>query len=189
MGLTAGNAAGYRGGVINTGIEAILVLAAAPVVPFLPGPALRDGFSHVLGLRIIVPVAVAAPLWPAVAAAAMFTSSDVAASLRPAVAAAAICRRFIFSGTPAFFSSRMIRHPHGSGCPDIHNYKHDVLLAPVDWLRNRRSCTFQHSVVTLGRQYDQFQPSCDVGECQQQCHRLSKIRPRASRSSSHRDER
>ena len=28
-----------------------------------------------------------------------------------------------------------------------------------------------------------------VGERQQQCHRLSKIRPRASRSSSHRDER
>ena len=24
-----------------------------------------------------------------------------------------------------------------------------------------RSCTFQHSVVTLGRQYDQFQPFCE----------------------------
>ena len=29
-------------------------------------------------------------------------------------------------------------------------------------LRKWRSCTFQHSVVTLGRQFDQFQPSCDV---------------------------
>ena len=61
MGLTAGNAAGYRGGVINTGIEVILVLPAVPVVPFLPGPALRDGFSHVLGLRIIVPEALRRP--------------------------------------------------------------------------------------------------------------------------------
>ena len=51
-GLTAGNAAGYRGGVINTGIEDILVLPAVPVVTLLPGPLLRDGFSHVLGLRI-----------------------------------------------------------------------------------------------------------------------------------------
>ena len=76
MGLTAGNAAGYRSGVRNTGIEDILVLPAVPVVPLLPGPALRDGFSHVLGLRIVVPEAFAAPLWPAVAAAAMFTSSD-----------------------------------------------------------------------------------------------------------------
>ena len=53
MGLTAG----YRGGVISTGIEDILVLPAVPVVPSLPGPALRDGFSHVLGLRIVVPEA------------------------------------------------------------------------------------------------------------------------------------
>ena len=35
MGLTAGNAAGYRGGVINTGIEDIFVLPAVPVVPLL----------------------------------------------------------------------------------------------------------------------------------------------------------
>ena len=48
---------GLRGGVINTGIEDILVLPAVPVVPLLPGPALRDGFSHVLGLRIVVPEA------------------------------------------------------------------------------------------------------------------------------------
>ena len=57
MGLTAGNAAGYRGGVINTGIEDILVLPAVTVVSYIPGPALRDGFSHVLGLRIVVPEA------------------------------------------------------------------------------------------------------------------------------------
>ena len=57
MGLTAGNAAGYRSGAINTGIEDFLVLPAVPVVPILPGPALRDGFSHVLGLRIVVPEA------------------------------------------------------------------------------------------------------------------------------------
>ena len=56
-GPTAGKAAGYRGGVINTGIEDILVLPAVPVVTLLPGPALRDGFSHVLGLRIFVPEA------------------------------------------------------------------------------------------------------------------------------------
>ena len=61
MGLTAGNAAGYRGGAINTGIEDFLVLPAVPVVPLLPGPALRDGFSHVLGLRIVVPEALRRP--------------------------------------------------------------------------------------------------------------------------------
>ena len=61
MGPTAGNAAGYRGGAINTGIEDFLVLPAVPVVPFLPGPALRDGFSLVLGLRIVVPEALRRP--------------------------------------------------------------------------------------------------------------------------------
>ena len=61
MGLTAGNAAGYRGGAISTGIEDFLVLPAVPVVPLLPGPALRDGFSHVLGLRIVVPEALRRP--------------------------------------------------------------------------------------------------------------------------------
>ena len=50
-------AAGNRGGAKNTGTVAVLVLPAVTVVPFLPGPALRDGFSHVLGLRIIVPEA------------------------------------------------------------------------------------------------------------------------------------
>ena len=59
----------------------------------------------------------------------------------------------------------MIRHPHDSGCcaintfigcPDIYTYNHDVLFAPVNWLRKWRSCSFQHSLVTLGRQYDQF---------------------------------
>ena len=34
-----------------------------------------------------------------------------------------------------------------------------------------------------------WEAKAPVGERQQQCHRLSKIRPRASRSSSHRDER
>ena len=29
--------------------------------PFSPGPALRDGFSHVLGLRIVVPEALRRP--------------------------------------------------------------------------------------------------------------------------------
>ena len=61
MGLIAGNAAGYWGGAINTGIEDFLVLPAVPVVPFLPGPAHRDGFSHVLGLRIVVPEALRCP--------------------------------------------------------------------------------------------------------------------------------
>ena len=82
MGLTAGNTAGYRGGVINTGIEDILVLPAISVVPSLPGPALRDGFSHVLGL----------------------CSRGVAASFWPAVAAAAIFRRLIYSGAYLSFS-------------------------------------------------------------------------------------
>ena len=50
-----------RGGAINTGIEDFLVLPAVPVVPLLPGPALRDGFSHVLGLRIVVPEALRRP--------------------------------------------------------------------------------------------------------------------------------
>ena len=57
MGLTTGSAAGYRGGVINTGVEDILVLPAVTVVALLPGPALRDGFSHVLSLPIVVPEA------------------------------------------------------------------------------------------------------------------------------------
>ena len=49
------------------------------------------------------------------------------------------------------FSSQMIRHPHGSGCcdintflgcPNIHNYNHDVLFAPANWLRKWRSLHF-----------------------------------------------
>ena len=55
-GLTAG-IAWHRGGVINTGIEDILALPAVNVVPLLPGLALRDGFSHVLCLRVVVPEA------------------------------------------------------------------------------------------------------------------------------------
>ena len=35
----------------------VLVLPVISVVSILPGPALRDGFSHVLGLRIVVPEA------------------------------------------------------------------------------------------------------------------------------------
>ena len=61
MGLAAGNAAGYWGGVFNTRIENILVLPAVTVVSLLLGPALRDGFSHVLGLRIVVPEALRRP--------------------------------------------------------------------------------------------------------------------------------
>ena len=57
MCLTAGNAAWYRGGVEKAGIEDILVLPPVTVVYLLPGPALRDGFSHVLALRIVVPEA------------------------------------------------------------------------------------------------------------------------------------
>ena len=53
MGLTAGNAAGFWSGVINTGTEVVLVLPAVSVVSILPGPALRDGFSLVVGLRIV----------------------------------------------------------------------------------------------------------------------------------------
>ena len=91
MGLTAGNAAGYRGGVINAGIEDILVLPAVTVVSLLPGSAHRDGFSHVLGLRIVVPEAlrrlsgqtVAASLWPAVAAAAVLRVSTLRQSFGP----------------------------------------------------------------------------------------------------------
>ena len=111
MGLTAGNAAGYRGGARNTGIEDFLVLPAVPVVPLLPGPALRDGLSHVLGLRIVVPEALRRLAAPAVAAAAMFTSPGVAASPMPAVAAAAIFGRLVNSGaylsfSPVFFHSQ-----------------------------------------------------------------------------------
>ena len=81
MGLTAGNAAaGFRGGVTNTGIENILVLPAVTgCLPLLRGPAHRDGLhacswvfeslfqrrSRRLG-------------WPAVQAAAVETSPDVA---------------------------------------------------------------------------------------------------------------
>ena len=91
MGLTAGNAAGYRGGAINTGIEDFLVLPAVPVVPLLPGPALRDGFSVACsGSSDRCSRGVAASFWPAVAAAAIRSSPGVAASPVPAVAAAAI---------------------------------------------------------------------------------------------------
>ena len=50
-------------------------------------PAHHDGFFRVLGLRFALPQGVAAPLWPAVAAATNSTK-DVAASLPPTVAAA-----------------------------------------------------------------------------------------------------
>ena len=59
------------------------MLPAVHVVTLLPGPALRDGFSHVLGLRIVVPEALRASFWPAVAAAAINSSPDVAASFLP----------------------------------------------------------------------------------------------------------
>ena len=62
MGLTAGNAAGYRGGVINTGFGHILVLPAVTVVSLLTGPAFRDGCTYVLGLRFAPPQDVAASL-------------------------------------------------------------------------------------------------------------------------------
>ena len=39
----------------------ILVLPAVSVVSFLRGPALRDEFSHILGLRIVVPEALRRP--------------------------------------------------------------------------------------------------------------------------------
>ena len=76
MGLTAGNAAGFRGGVINTGVEDILVLPAVTVVSLLPGLALRDGFLHVLGLRIVVPKTLPRPC-------GQLLRLDVAASFGP----------------------------------------------------------------------------------------------------------
>ena len=91
MGLTAGNAAGFRGGVTNTGIEDILVLPAVTVVSLLPGPAHRDGFTHVLGLRIVVPEAFRVFL-AGCSGSGSRTSPDVAASPVPAVAAAASCQ-------------------------------------------------------------------------------------------------
>ena len=97
MGPTAGNAAGYRGGAINTGIEDFLVLPAVPVVPFLPGPALRDGFSHVLGLRIVVPEALRRPSGQLLRQRQRSPLQTLRVSLPPAVAAAAISRRFIYS--------------------------------------------------------------------------------------------
>ena len=81
MGLTAGNAAGYRSGVRNTGIEDILVLPAVTVVSLLPGPALRDGCTYVLGLRFALLQVVAASMVLTVAVAAIRLILDVAASL------------------------------------------------------------------------------------------------------------
>ena len=52
--LTAGNAAGNRSGAKNTGIEVVFWLPAVHTSSSLPGSALRDGCSHVLGLRIVV---------------------------------------------------------------------------------------------------------------------------------------
>ena len=69
MGLTAGNAAGYRGGAINTGIEDFLVLPAA---------------DQLLRQRLLFTSSdVAASLPPAVAAAAIYLNKDVAASMLP----------------------------------------------------------------------------------------------------------
>ena len=62
MCLTAGNAAGYRGGVINTGVEDILVLPAVQLSPFsLVLHFVTDSRSLVLGLRIVVPEALRRP--------------------------------------------------------------------------------------------------------------------------------
>ena len=62
MDLTAGNAVGYRSCVINTGVKDILVLPAVTVVTFLSGSARPDGFTHVLGLRIVVPEGCGVPV-------------------------------------------------------------------------------------------------------------------------------
>ena len=171
MGLTAGNAAGYRGGAINTGIEDFLVLPAVPVVPLLPGPALRDGFSHVLGLRIVVPEALRRPsgqLLRQRQRSPLQTLRRLFRQLlrqRQSLVDLSFLDSSIFlvsDDSPSTRFSRCCAINTFIGCPDIHTYSHDVLFAPVNWLRKWRSCTFQHSVVTLGRQYDQFQPSCDV---------------------------
>ena len=97
-GLTAGNAAGYRGGARNTGTEDILLLPAVLRRSLLPGSQHRQGFLLVLGLRVVVQD-VAASLWPAVAAAAVKCSPDISASPLPAVAAAATLRRLVNCGT------------------------------------------------------------------------------------------
>ena len=83
MCLTAGNAAGYRGGVINTGVEDILVLPAVQLSSFfLVLHFVTDSCS---GSSDRCSRGVAASFWPAVAAAAI---RSFAAS--PVVAAAAI---------------------------------------------------------------------------------------------------
>ena len=62
MCLTAGNATGYRGCVMNTGVEDILVLPAVQLSPFsLVLHFVTDFRSLVLGLRIVVPEALRRP--------------------------------------------------------------------------------------------------------------------------------
>ena len=64
-------------------------VASGPQSSFLPGSALRDGCSPVLGLRIVVPEALRPPL-ASCCGSGNVDLSDVAASLPPAVAAAAL---------------------------------------------------------------------------------------------------
>ena len=66
VGLTAGNAAGNRGGVKNTGTGLFFWLPAVLLRSFLPGHSHADGF----GLRFELPQDVAASMVLTVAAAA-----------------------------------------------------------------------------------------------------------------------
>ena len=151
------------------------LIASGPVVSLLPDPALRDGFSvacsllsgsmhrggfvGVLGLRIVV--------------------QDVAASLGLAVAAAAVFGRCGVTDVSCCGSDNL--NLVGSSMFAFSSLAGTLLTSRTSssaWKGARsKSCASREK------------PKAPVRKRHHLCHRLSMIRPRASRSSSHRDER
>ena len=191
MGLTAGNVAGHRSGVINTGVEDILVLPAVQLSPFsLVLHFVTDSRSLVLGLRIVVPEALRRPSGQLLRQRQSLVDLCILApisrsllcsftrSVREFFARAAL--RFLRLSCECVFrllsTTYTIDSPAvGSRCTDSRASGGKLKLRM--WSHEVKDPSFRWQEKTPG------------GERQHMRRRLAMTRPRASRSSSHRDER
>ena len=191
MCLTAGNAAGYRGGVINTGVEDILVLPAVQLSSFfLVLHFVTDSRSLVLGLRIVVPEALRRLLCQLLRQRQSLVDLSILApifrsllccftrSVREFFAWAAL--RFLRLSRECVFrllsTTYTIDSPAvGSRCTDSRASGGKLKLRM--WSNEVKDPSFR------------WEAKAPDVELQHMRRRLAMTRPRASRSSSHRDER
>ena len=151
------------------------LIASGHCISFHPVSVPRGRCVGVLGLRFALFQDVAASFGLTVAAAAVRLEFDVAASLMSAVAAATVTDKTIdriFDVCVLFPGAFSI-----AGNDETEN--------GAD-LRDKSERLERREVEVLSLAWEAEAP---VGERHHPCHRLSKFRPRASRSSSHRDER